>query len=43
MGQILHPRHLFESYDISNGILFGVSNSGNTSLTIAGILNWEFR
>ena len=37
MGQILHPRHLFESYDISNGdSILIVSNSGNASVTVAG-------
>ena len=37
MGQILHPRHLFESYDISNGDSILIeSNSGNASVTVAG-------
>ena len=37
MGQILHPRHLFESYDINNGdIISIVSNIGNVSVTVSG-------
>ena len=37
MGQILHPRHLFESFDINNGdIISIVSNLGNVSVTVAG-------
>ena len=37
MGQILHPRHLFESFDINNGdVISIVSNIGNVSVTVAG-------
>ena len=37
MGQILHPRHLFERFDINNGdIISIVSNVGNASVTVAG-------
>ena len=37
MGQILHPRHLFESFDINNGdIISIVSNLGNVSVTVSG-------
>ena len=37
MGQILHPRHLFESFDINNGdIISIVSNIGNVSVTVSG-------
>ena len=37
MGQILHPRHLFESFDINNGdIISIVSNLGNVSVTVTG-------
>ena len=37
MGQILHPRHLFESFDINNGdIISIVSNLGNVSVTASG-------
>ena len=37
MGQILHPRHLFESFDINNGdVISIVSNLGNVSVTVAG-------
>ncbi len=37
MGQILHPRHLFESFDINNGdIISIISNSGNVSVTVSG-------
>ena len=36
MGQILHPRHLFESFDINNGdIISIVSNIGNASVTVS--------
>ena len=36
-GQILHPRHLFESFDINNGdIISIVSNLGNVSVTVSG-------
>ncbi len=37
LGQILHPRHLFESYDINNGdIISIVSNLGNVSVAASG-------
>ena len=37
MGQILHPRHLFEKFDINNGdIISIVSNLGNVSVTVSG-------
>ena len=37
MGQTLHPRHLFESFDINNGdIISIVSNRGNVSVTVSG-------
>ncbi len=37
MGQILHPRHLFESFDINNGdIISIVSKLGNVSVTASG-------
>ena len=37
MGQILHPRHLYESFDINNGdIISIVSNLGNVSVTVSG-------
>ena len=37
MGQILHPRHLFESFDINKGdIISIVSNLGNVSVTVSG-------
>ena len=37
MGQILHPRHLFESFDINNGdIISIVSNLGNVSVSVSG-------
>ena len=37
MGQILHPRHLFESFDINNGdIISIVSDIGNVSVTVSG-------
>ena len=37
MGQILHPRHLFESFEINNGdVISIVSNLGNVSVTVAG-------
>ena len=37
MGQILHPRHLFESFEINNGdIISIVSNSGNVSVIVSG-------
>ena len=37
MGQTLHPRHLFESFDINNGdIISIVSNLGNVSVTVSG-------
>ena len=37
MGQILHPRHLYERFDINNGdIISIVSNLGNVSVTVSG-------
>ena len=37
MGQILHPRHLFESFDINNGdIISIVVNFGNVDVTVSG-------
>ena len=37
MGQILHPRHLFENFDINNGdVISIVSNLGNVSVTVSG-------
>ena len=37
MGQILHPRHFFEKFDINNGdIISIVSNIGNASVTVSG-------
>ena len=37
MGQTLHPRHLFESFDINNGdIISIVSNLGNVLVTVSG-------
>ena len=36
-GQILHPRHLFENFDINNGdIISIVSNVGNASVSVSG-------
>ena len=37
MGQILHPRHLYERFDINNGdIISIVSNIGNASVIVSG-------
>ena len=37
MGQMLHPRHLFESFEINNGdVISIVSNLGNVSVTVSG-------
>ena len=37
LGQILHPRHLFESFDINNGdVISIVSKLGNVSVTVSG-------
>ena len=37
VGQILHPRHLFESFDINNGdIISIVSDIGKVSVTVLG-------
>ena len=37
MGQKLHPRHLFESFDINNGdVISIVSKLGNVSVTVSG-------
>ena len=36
-GQILHPRHLFENFDVNNGdIISIVSNVGNASVIVSG-------
>ena len=37
MGQILHPRHLYEKFEINSGdFLSIVSNIGNASVTVSG-------
>ncbi|MDC3172477.1 flagellar basal body P-ring formation chaperone FlgA [Alphaproteobacteria bacterium] len=37
MGQLLHPRHLYEKYEVNNGdIISIVSNIGNASVTVSG-------
>ncbi len=37
MGQILHPRHLFEKFDVNNGDTISiVSNVGNASVIVSG-------
>ena len=37
MGQILHPRHLFEKFDVNNGdVISIVSNVGNASVIVSG-------
>ena len=37
LGQILHPRHLFESFEINNGdIISIVTNLGNVTVTASG-------
>ena len=37
MGHILHPRHLFERFEINNGdVISIVSNLGNVSVTVSG-------
>ena len=37
MGQKLHPRHLFESFDVNNGdVISIVSYLGNVSVTVSG-------
>ena len=37
MGQILHPRHLFQKFDVNNGdIISIVSNVGNASVIVSG-------
>ena len=37
MGQLLHPRHLHEKFEVSNGdIISIVSNIGNASVTVSG-------
>ncbi len=46
MGQELHPRHLFEHFDINNGdVISIVSNLGNVSVTVSGeaLGFWKFR
>ena len=37
MGQLLHPRHLYEKYEVNNGdVISIVSNIGNASVTVSG-------
>ena len=37
MGQLLHPRHLYENYEVKNGdVLSIVSNIGNASVIVSG-------
>ena len=37
MGQLLHPRHLYEKFEINNGdVISIVSNIGNASVTVSG-------
>ena len=37
MGQLLHPRHLYEKFEVNNGdVISIVSNIGNASVTVAG-------
>ena len=37
MGQLLHPRHLYEKFEVSSGdVISIVSNIGNTSVTVSG-------
>ena len=37
MGQILHPRHLYEKFEVMNGDFISiVSKIGNTSVTVSG-------
>ncbi len=37
MGQILHPRHLFDSFDVNSGdVISIVSNLGNVSVKVSG-------
>ena len=37
MGQILHPRHLYEKFDINNGDIISImSNVGNASVSVSG-------
>ena len=37
MDQLLHPRHLYETFEIKNGdVLSIVSNIGNASITVSG-------
>ena len=37
MGQLLHPRHLYEKFDINQGDFISiVSNVGNTYVTVSG-------
>ena len=37
MDQLLHPRHLYETFEIENGdVLSIVSNIGNASITVSG-------
>ncbi len=37
MGQLLHPRHLYEKFEVNNGdVISIVSNIGNASVTVSG-------
>ncbi len=37
MGQLLHPRHLYEKYEVNNGdVISIVSNIGNASVSVSG-------
>tara|TARA_A100001015_G_scaffold243849_1_gene279027 strand:- start:92 stop:805 length:714 start_codon:yes stop_codon:yes gene_type:complete len=37
MGQLLHPRHLYEKFEVSSGdVISIVSNIGNASVTVSG-------
>ena len=37
MGQILHPRHLYEKFDVNSGdVISIVSKIGNASVTVSG-------
>ena len=37
MGQLLHPRHLYEKFEVNNGdVILIVSNIGNASVAVSG-------
>ena len=37
MGQLLHPRHLYEKFEIQNGDFLSITSSiGNTTVTVSG-------